>query len=84
MRPIVVDIENLVLKGFHYEDRSRISEGLKEELARLLAPADVRRRLSRAGELPAVRAGDATIGADMKPREIGAAVARTVAKGLMR
>jgi hypothetical protein len=84
MKRMVVHIENLVLKGFRYEDRHAIAAALQHELGRVLAAPERARQLTRLGSIPQVRIGSVNVGADLKPLEIGAAVGSAIGKGLMR
>ncbi len=45
MRRIVVNIDSLVLKGFRYEDRHAIAQGLQQQLATLFAGPGMVERL---------------------------------------
>ena len=82
MRRVIVQIDNLVLKGFRFEDRHAISAGLQEELSRLLVAPGIVQRLAQGGEIPRMRVGNVSIAANAKPQRIGIAAAQGISKGL--
>ena len=82
VRRVIVQIDNLVLKGFRFEDRHAISAGLQEELSRLLAAPGIVQRLAQGGEIPPMRVGNVSIAANAKPQRIGIAAAQGISKGL--
>jgi len=84
VRRVVVQIENLVLKGFRYEDRHAIAQGVKEQLTRLLSKPEMAQRLSETGHVPHVRVERVHTPADAKPRQIGVAAANGIGKELGR
>ena len=83
MKRVVVHIENLVLKGFRYEERHAIAAALQEELTRMLATPDATQRITEFGNVPRMRIGNVNIGSNA-PQQVGAETARAVGKGLMR
>ncbi|MDR4480900.1 MAG: hypothetical protein R3B37_14290 [Nitrospira sp.] len=84
MRRVVVKIENLVLKGFRYEDRHAIAQGLQDQLAQLLSEPGMAERLSTVGHIPRLRAAEIEMNADSKPQHAGIATASEIGKGLIR
>jgi hypothetical protein len=82
MRRVIVHIENLVLRGFRYEDRHAISGGLQEELMRLLQMPETAQQLAQIGGLPRLRVGPLHLAADAKPRQIGIATADGIGTGI--
>lgn len=84
MRRIVVNIDSLVLKGFRYEDRHAIAQGLQEQLAQLFAEPSLTDRLGSMGSVPRLRVGPVAIPAEAKPQQIGRAAGEGIGKGLNR
>jgi hypothetical protein len=84
MKQVLVNIENLLLKGFRYEDRHAIAAALQDELARLLAAPETAARLTKLGQLPHLSVGDVRIDANAKPHQVGAETGRVIGKGLLK
>ena len=84
MKPVRIDIENLRLKGFRYEDRHAIAAALQEELARLLAAPETAERLANLGQVPHLSIDAFSLEANPQPRQIGAEVGRAIGKGLLK
>lgn len=84
MKPVLVDIENLVLKGFRYEDRHAIAAALQDELARLLAAPETAARLAKLGHVPDLSVDAFNLGANATPRQAGAETGRAIGKGLLK
>jgi len=84
MRPVLVDIQNLALKGFRCQDRLAIAAALQDELMRLLAQPEVAERLARIGGGPRAKIGEVNLGANPKPHQVGAKTARAIGKGLLK
>ncbi len=84
MRRVVVNIESLVLKGFRFEDRHAIAQGLQEQLSLLLAEPGMAERLTSLGEVPRLRTKAISIPGEASPRRTGTDVADGIGKGLMR
>lgn len=85
MSDIQVTIDRLVLRGFDPADREAFVRGLKSELARVLAPTDVRSRCAASQRTPVLRLG--TMPLTQGPagaRKLGAGVARAIGKGIVR
>jgi hypothetical protein len=83
-RPVRVQIDRLVLKGFRYKDRHAVARGMQEQLTRLLSQPDMARRLSRIGSLPELHVRQAQITADAKPHQVGIAAANGIGKEIER
>lgn len=84
MRRVVVKIEALTLRGFRYEDRHAVAQGLQEGLARLLSEPGMAERLGKVGSIPHLPVGSIAAEADDKPRQVGIATANGIARGLDR
>ena len=84
MSPVLVDIENLALKGFCYEDRYAIVVALQDELMRLLAAPETAARLAKLGQGAHSSVDAIDLEAIPAPRRAGAATARAIGKGLMK
>jgi hypothetical protein len=81
MKRVIVHIDRLVLKGFRYEDRHSLSEGLREELSRLLlAEPNAAAHFVSRGNLPRLKVDGVRIEPAAKPSAIGAQVARGIAR----
>lgn len=83
-RRIIVNVENLVLKGFRPEDRHAIAQGLQDQLTQLLSEPQMAQRLANHGFIPHLRVPPVTTGSNAKPQQIGNAVAEGIGKGLER
>jgi len=83
-RPIRLHIDRLVLKGFRYEDRHAIAQGVQDQLTHLLSEPGMAQRLSSTGSIPSLRVSPVTIPAAAKPQQIGKAAADGIGKGLTR
>jgi hypothetical protein len=84
MRRIIVNIDSLVLKGFRYEDRHVIAAAVQEELARVLHAPGAAQQLTVLGSTPEMHLGKVTVGADAKPRQVGAAAGGAIGQGLIK
>ena len=84
MKRVVVQIDNLVLKGFRYEDRYAIAAALQDELTRTLAAPEAAQHVASLGSVPRMRLGSVNLGADTKAPQVGAQTGRAVGKGLIR
>ena len=84
MRRIVVNIDSLVLKGFRYEDRHAIAQGLQEEISRALSISDAAARVAEFGSVPNLRLGNVRVAAGAKLRQVGVATGRAVGQGLLK
>jgi len=84
MRPVLVDIENLALKGLRCQDRLVIAAALQDELMRLLTHPEMVARLMRIGGGPRSKIGAVDLEANPTPRQVGAETGRAIAKGLLK
>jgi hypothetical protein len=84
MRRVVVHIDRMVLKGFGNADAQAISEGMRAELARLLAQPATSDRLASLGHVSSLHAGKIRLGHDAKPQGVGVSAGRAIAKGISR
>jgi hypothetical protein len=86
MTRVIVHIDRLVLRGFRYEDRLAIAEGLRSEISRLyqVDPAAAK-TLASAGlgrDNPQLRLNGLSIPPATKPDQVGAQLGSQVALGL--
>ncbi|ULA61580.1 MAG: hypothetical protein LZF60_340120 [Nitrospira sp.] len=84
MKRIVVNIDRLVLKGFRFEDRHAIAQGLQEQLTRLLAEPGIAERMAGLGDVPRLRTKAISIPHEASPRQVGKVTADGIGKGLAR
>ena len=84
MKRVVVTIDRLVLKGFRYEDRYAIAQGLQEQLAQLLSEPGMAERIGAVGNHPHLRGAPIHLAPEMKPRDVGTAAANSIETGLNR
>jgi hypothetical protein len=85
MTRVTVTIDRLKLTGFEPADRHALVEGLRRELARLLADPQARSAWASAPDRAVLRLGQMQF--EPGPtggRKLGAGVARAVGKGLTR
>ena len=79
MKRVVVTIDRLVLKGFRFEDRHAIAQGLQEQLAQLLFEPGMAERIDSAGSTGRLRLGTVRVTGDMQGQQIGQATGRAIA-----
>jgi len=84
MRRLVVHIDRMVLKGFGNADAKAIGEGMRSELARLLAQPATSDRLASLGHMSSLHAGKIRLARDAKPQGVGVSAGRAIAKGISR
>lgn len=84
MRRVVIHVDNLILRGFRYEDRYAVSAGLQEELARVLAEPDAARHISQLASTPRLQIGNVNIGASANPAQVGLAAGNAVGRELIK
>lgn len=77
-------IDNLVLKGFRFEDRLAIAQGLQEQLTRLFSEPGMAERLSETGTVPRMGVGPVEMAAEAMPQQLGIGAANAIGKGLNR
>lgn len=82
MKRVKVNIDRLVLKGFRFEDRHAIAQGLQEQLTRLLSEPGMAERLVNTGDLPRLRIASVSIPAERGVRQTGMDVADGIGRGL--
>lgn len=81
MRRVIVKIDRLALKGFRYEDRHAIAQGLQEQLALLFADPSMAQRLGSMGSISRLRVGPVAIPAEATPQQVGVAGGMGLGKG---
>ncbi len=84
VKRVTVHIDRLVLTGFRNADSQAIGEGMREELARLLADPAAGERLASLGHVSRMRVGKVTLAQDAKPQRLGISAGRAIAKGISR
>ena len=86
MRRVLVHIERLVLKGFRDADADAhaISEGMRGELARVLADPATGERLASLSHMSALHAGKVRLAPEARPQLLGIAAGRALANGILR
>lgn len=87
MQRVTVHIDRLVLRGFERPDGEAIAEGLRSELARLLANQCAgcdENGLAGNRHVGRIRVGELRLGADSGAADIGAKLATGVAGGLRK
>ena len=84
MRRVLVHIERLVLKGFRDADAHAISEGMRGELARVLADPATGERLASLRHMSTLHAGKVRLAPEVRPQLLGIAAGRALANGILR
>jgi hypothetical protein len=84
MRRIMVHIDNLVLKGFRYEDRYAFAAALQDELTRVMTVPGAAQQLAGLGSMPQMRIGNVNVGAITQPQQVGSQTARAIGRGLIK
>jgi hypothetical protein len=84
MKRVFVDIDRMVLNGFHNADAHAIGEGMRGELVRLLADPATGGRLASLGHVSSLHAGKVRLAHDAKPQRLGISTGRAIAKGISR
>ena len=82
MKRVVVTIDRLVLKGFCYDDRHAIAQGLQEQLAGLLAEPGMVERLGSVGNLPRLEVAPIAAPPKCPPHNLGSKIANGIGEGL--
>ncbi len=77
-----MNIDRLVLKGFRFEDRHAIAQGLQEQLTRLLADPGMVGRLTSLGDVPRLRTKAISIPGEANPRQVGQDTANGIGEGV--
>ncbi len=84
MKRVVVHIDRLVLKGFHYQDRHTIALGLQQGLGRVFADRDAVSLLRAMGDVSEVQVGGVHIEHGSKPQRVGENVAHGIGKEIRK
>jgi hypothetical protein len=84
VRPIVVTIESLALKGFRYEDRQAIAQALQEQLTHMFSHPRMADRLRGMGDVPRLRIRPINLANLRTPQQVGIAAGREIGRGLGR
>lgn len=84
MKRVVVNIQSLVLKGFRFEDRHAVAQGLQEQLSRLLAEPGMAERLASLGHVARLPAGSVSVAPEVKAQLVGIVTANVIEKRLLR
>lgn len=81
-RPVIVNIDELVLEGFPPSDRYRIGASVERELGRLLAAEGLPELLTAGGEVPRLDGGSFAVPEGLKADTVGARIAQSVYRGM--
>ena len=84
MKRVVVRIDRMVLNGFRDADAYAIRDGMRGELARLLADPATSERLASLGNVSSLDAGTIGLAQQVKPQRLGISAGRAIARGLSR
>ena len=84
MKRVIVHIGGLTLKGFRYEDRHAVAEGLRERLGQHFADPDAVRHVASRGDVLELNVGKLCISSDAKPYEVGAQAGRGIGKEMRK
>lgn len=84
MKRVVVHIDRMVLNGFRDADAHGIGEGMRGELARLLAEGGAGERLASLGHVSSLDAGKVRLAPDARPQRLGVSAGRAIVKGISR
>ena len=83
MSRILINIDCLVLKGIDPADRLALANGIKAELARILADPATRAALSQSRRTPVLRLGRIRLDPGQAgARKFGGGIARAIGKNL--
>ena len=83
VKRLVLHVERLVLSGFHPQAREAMAEAFRGELGRQMAAPDIARQVATRNDSAHVRLGRLTIPPTLQPEQVGAWVARAIARGLL-
>lgn len=78
MRRVVVTIDRLVLKGFRFEDRHAIAQGLQEQLTQLLAEPGMAQQIGAVGSMSHLRVNVGWPSGTARAQQVGQATARAI------
>lgn len=85
MSPIHVHIDRLVLRGIDPSDRNALANGLKSELARVLADPATQSAMSKSRRTPVMRLGKMPMEQGIGgARKLGGGIALAIGKGIKR
>jgi hypothetical protein len=84
MRRVVVHIDRMVLRGFGNADAQAVGEGMRSELARLLAQPPTGEKLASLGHVSSLHAEKIRLGHDARAQAVGLSAGRAIAKGISR
>jgi hypothetical protein len=84
MKRVVLHIDRLILKGLGNTNPHAIGEGMRGELARLLADPAAGERLASLGHVSRLGAGRISFAQDVKPQWLGISIGHAIAKGMSR
>ena len=85
MNRIHINIDRIVLRGIDPADRQALVNGLKTELARMLADPAERAAISQSRRTPVLRLGKMSMGQGAAgARLLGGGIARAIGKGISR
>jgi hypothetical protein len=81
--PVSLQIDRLVLRGIDPADQRALADGLKTELARVLADPSMRAAMLRSRRTPVLRLSRMTMEPGMAgARALGKGVAKAIGKGM--
>jgi hypothetical protein len=84
MKRVVVHVDRLVLSGFGNEDAHAVGDGMRDELARLLADPATGERLASLRHASSLDAGRIHLAQGVTPQRLGLSAGRAIAKGMSR
>ena len=84
MRRVIVSIDRLALKGFRYEDRHAIAQGLQEQLTALFSEPGMAERLVGMGDVSRLRVDSISAADKATPRQLGSDAADGIGKVMER
>ena len=85
MSRLNVTIDRVVLRGFDAAERQPLVEGLKAELARILADPAARAAWTQSRRTPVLRLGKMQVSrGPVGVRKLGGGIARAIGKGMLR
>jgi hypothetical protein len=85
MSSVNVNIDRIILRGIDPSDRHAMINGLRAELARILADPAARAAISQSRRMPALRLGKIPIGPGTAGAGVlGGRIARAIGKGISR
>ena len=79
---LVVHVERMVLNGFQPWDREVLSDSLRRELVRRLGAGDAARQIAQLSDAARLDLARLHIPRALDPEDMGAWIARVIARGL--